>query len=247
MILIAMLPKEFKIGLVYILFMPTGEIEEVQNVEEQFLNNIYNPEFIVEDSGDTDGSGAVNDEHDAELINKANADTSGVVNNDVEIKKAKDTAKRRCSDNCEANVLHVQGLIGKEKINFGINYYTKVPFVRHIIIIIVILLFFCLAKGKQPKKSGSAKSVKKGKEKKKDLKGLLVIYLWLLTLFFVEQKSSITVVAVSNSHCDSTAPSSGQPVSLSSSSGPESPLPLAPSHFTSGSIDPSTCNHFERT
>ena len=92
MILIAMLPKDFKIGLVYILFMPIGEIEEVQNVEEQFRNNIYNPEFIVEDSGDTDGSGAVNDENDAELINKANSDTSGVVNNDVEIKNAKDTA-----------------------------------------------------------------------------------------------------------------------------------------------------------
>ena len=71
----------------------------------------------MEDSGDTDGSGAVNDENEAELINKLNADTSGVVNDDVEI-KAKDTAKRRHSDNCEANVLHVQGLIGKEKINF---------------------------------------------------------------------------------------------------------------------------------
>lgn len=78
----------------------------------------------MEDSSDTDGSGAVNDENDAELINKANADKSGVVNDDVEIKKAKDTAKRRRSDNCEANVLHVQGLIGKEKINFGNNHYT---------------------------------------------------------------------------------------------------------------------------
>ena len=47
----------------------------------------------MEDSSDTDGSGAVNDENDAELINKANADKSGVVNDDVEIKKAKDTAK----------------------------------------------------------------------------------------------------------------------------------------------------------
>ena len=84
MILIAMLPNEFKIGLVYILFMPIDEIEEVRNDEEQFLNNIYNPEFIVEDCGDTDGSGAANDENDAELINKANADTSGVVNDDVE-------------------------------------------------------------------------------------------------------------------------------------------------------------------
>ena len=41
MILIAMLPNEFKIGLVYILFMPIGEIEEVRIVEEQFLNNNY--------------------------------------------------------------------------------------------------------------------------------------------------------------------------------------------------------------
>ena len=48
MILIAMLPNKFKMGLVYIFFMPIDEIEEVRNVEEQFLNNIYNPEFIVE-------------------------------------------------------------------------------------------------------------------------------------------------------------------------------------------------------
>ena len=38
-----------------------GSIEEVRNVEEQFVNKIYNPEFIVEDDV-TDRSGITKEE-----------------------------------------------------------------------------------------------------------------------------------------------------------------------------------------
>ena len=71
-------------------------------------------------------------------------------------------------------------------------------------VVIVIRLLICcsyLEKGKQSKKSKSAKPKESVKKiKKKELKGLLLICYQFAShrLLYVEQKSSVTVVAVSS-------------------------------------------------
>ena len=71
------------------------------------------------------------------------------------------------------------------------------------VVIVIGLLICCsyLEKGKQSKKSKSAKPKESVKKiKKKELKGLLLICYQFASrrLLYVEQKSSVTVVAVSS-------------------------------------------------
>uniref|UniRef100_A0A1X7V780 Uncharacterized protein n=1 Tax=Amphimedon queenslandica TaxID=400682 RepID=A0A1X7V780_AMPQE len=69
-----------------------GSIEEVRNVEEQFVNKIYNPEFIVEaDDDGTERSGISTNKNDQALMNNANS--SDLEKNTVVMK----TATHNCS------------------------------------------------------------------------------------------------------------------------------------------------------
>uniref|UniRef100_A0A1X7TRV2 Uncharacterized protein n=1 Tax=Amphimedon queenslandica TaxID=400682 RepID=A0A1X7TRV2_AMPQE len=78
-----------------------SSIEEVRNVEEQFVNKIYNPEFIVEadDDDGTERSGISNNKNDQALMNNVNS--SDLENNTVVMKTATHTClamKRKSID-----------------------------------------------------------------------------------------------------------------------------------------------------
>ena len=98
------------------MYTHVGSIEEVRNVEEQFVNKIYNPEFIVEDDDVTDRSGITKDENDAALMNKANG--TGLENNAVVMKTACTAVKRKFIDKREANLytVHVYCILTKRKM-----------------------------------------------------------------------------------------------------------------------------------
>ena len=65
-----------------------GSIEDMRNFQVQFVNKIYNPEFIADDDGTAERSDMNND--DMALMNNANG--SDLENNTVVMK----TATRTC-------------------------------------------------------------------------------------------------------------------------------------------------------